>query len=52
VDEAATEVLRAEMRKDRGDDIPTFNFGPSIEDIRANCKAETGLDAPEQPVFR
>jgi N-methylhydantoinase B len=52
VDEAATEALRADMRKARGDEIPTFNFGPSIEEIRASCKEETGLDAPVQPVFR
>jgi len=52
VDESATGKLRDQMRKARGDDIPTFNFGPSIEDIRATCRDETGLDAPEQPVFR
>jgi N-methylhydantoinase B len=52
VDEAATEELRADMREARGEEIPTFNFGPPIEEIRARCKAETGLDAPVQPVFR
>ncbi|MEC9376041.1 MAG: hydantoinase B/oxoprolinase family protein [Pseudomonadota bacterium] len=51
VDLAATEKLRQEMRNERGD-IETFNFGPDIETVRANCKAETGLDAPEQPIFR
>jgi N-methylhydantoinase B len=51
VDEAATAKLREEMRAAR-DDIETFNFGPSVEELRANCKAETGLDAPVQPVFR
>jgi N-methylhydantoinase B len=39
------------MRSARGD-IETFNFGPDIETLRANCKAETGLDAPSPPVFR
>ena len=28
VDEGATQKLRDRMRKDRGNDIPTFNFGP------------------------
>ncbi len=52
VDQGATQKLRDRMRKDRGNDIPTFNFGPSIDEIRANCKEETGLEAPEKPVFR
>ena len=52
VDEAATEALRGEMRESRGEEIPTFNFGPSIETIRAGCFDETGLDAPVKPVFR
>jgi N-methylhydantoinase B len=52
VDESATQSLREEMRKVRGDDIPTFNFGPSIDEIRASCREETGLEAPVQPVFR
>ena len=52
VDEGATSKLRDQMRKDRGADIPTFNFGPPMEEIIASCKEETGLDAPEKPVFR
>jgi N-methylhydantoinase B len=51
VDEAATSKLRAEMRSSRAP-IETFNFGPSIDELRASCKADTGLDAPVQPVFR
>jgi N-methylhydantoinase B len=51
VNEAATSKLRDEMRAAR-DDIETFNFGPSIDEIRASCETETGLTAPEQPVFR
>ena len=51
VDEAATKTLRDEIRASR-DPIDTFNLGPSIEELRANCEAETGLPAPEQPVFR
>jgi N-methylhydantoinase B len=52
VDEGATQKLRDRMRKDRGNDIPTFNFGPSIDEIRASCKEETGLEAPTKPVFK
>lgn len=48
VDEAATQALRAEMRKARGE-IGVFNFGPDIETLRANCLAETGLPAPIAP---
>jgi len=52
VDEDATKKLRAEMRKKRPRKKQVFNFGPSIEEIRKNCKKETGLEAPVQPVFR
>ena len=29
-----------------------LDFGPDIETLRANCLAETGLPAPQQPVWR
>lgn len=48
VDTAATEAKRAELAKGIKEG-EIFNFGPDIETIRANCKAETGLDAPIQP---
>jgi N-methylhydantoinase B len=48
VDTAATEALRTQMRTARGT-IQTFDFGPDIETLRANCLAETGLPAPIQP---
>ncbi len=51
VDEAATTKLRDEMRAARGE-VGVFNFGPSIEELRASCLAETGLEPPAQPVFR
>jgi len=51
VDEAATVKLRDEMRASRAP-IETFNLGPSIDELRASCEAETGLQAPVQPVFR
>jgi N-methylhydantoinase B len=51
VDTAATEKLRAELRSKRGSIDSLFNFGGSIEEIKAKCKAETHLDAPKTPVF-
>jgi N-methylhydantoinase B len=50
VDVAATEVLRAKIRGERGE-FPLFNYGPGIEKLRAECEAETGLAAPVQPVW-
>ena len=28
-----------------------FNFGGTIEEIKARCKAETHLDPPQAPTF-
>jgi len=50
VDAAATESLRAELSAQRPDVLPTFNMGPGLETILANCEAETGLPAPKKPV--
>ncbi|RMF07672.1 MAG: hydantoinase B/oxoprolinase family protein [Alphaproteobacteria bacterium] len=50
VDEAATKAKRKEL----ADKIVTneiFCFGPPIEELRANCEAETGLPAPKPPVW-
>ena len=52
VDAAATETLRAERVAARGEDIPTFNFGGDVEQLRATCEEQTRLPAPEKPVFR
>ena len=52
VDSAATKALRAELVGLRGDDIPLFNYGGTIEEIKARCLEETHLPAPETPVFR
>jgi N-methylhydantoinase B len=51
VDEAATAALRAELAEQRG---PTQVFvrGPGIDELRERCLAETGLPAPQPPVFR
>jgi len=45
-DEAATEAERARQRAERGD-AQNFDFGPSLEEVLANCKAETGLEPPK-----
>ena len=52
VDANATESLRAQLVAERGDDIPLFNYGGTIEEIKARCLEETHLPVPETPVFR
>jgi N-methylhydantoinase B len=49
VDEAATAKLRAEMTAEIRNEV--FDFGGDIATLRAACEAETGLPAPEQPVW-
>jgi N-methylhydantoinase B len=44
-DEAATEAERTRQREERGEAL-AFDFGPPLEELLANCKAETGLDPP------
>lgn len=51
VDEAATKALRAKMASERGE-LPLFDYGPGIEILRDNCKEETGLEPPVQPVWQ
>jgi N-methylhydantoinase B len=50
VDAPATQALRAKLRAQRGE-FGMFNFGGTIEEIKARCKAETHLDPPRQPTF-
>mgnify|MGYP000939887852 FL=1 len=50
VDVGATDALRAKLRQERAA-LSLFNYGPSIEQLRANCEVETGLSAPVQPVW-
>ncbi|MDH4344875.1 MAG: hydantoinase B/oxoprolinase family protein, partial [Thermoleophilia bacterium] len=45
VDEASTEVERERQRTERGEAL-AFDFGPPLEDVIANCVAETGLEPP------
>jgi N-methylhydantoinase B len=51
VDALASDALRATLRAKRGPTIPTFDYGPPIEQLRANSLADTGLEAPKQPVW-
>jgi len=50
VDEAATTALREDLRASRGE-FGLFDFGGTIEEIRARCKAETHLEPPKPPTF-
>ena len=52
VDTPATESLREKCIAARGDDILLFNYGGTIEEIKARCLEETHLPPPETPVFR
>ena len=52
VDGSGTEALRATLRAERGEDIPLFARGGSIEELKARCEAETHLPAPESPQFQ
>ncbi len=51
VDAEATAAQRAEMANAiAANEI--FNFGPTIDELRRRCLAETGLPAPQQPVWK
>ncbi|HHI88869.1 MAG TPA: hydantoinase B/oxoprolinase family protein, partial [Hellea balneolensis] len=49
VDKKATEELRRKMAPGICKEI--FNYGPDLKTLRKNCKKETGLKAPRQPVW-
>jgi N-methylhydantoinase B len=51
VDAQATERLRDEMARSRGE-LPMFDRGGTIEELKARCRAETHLDPPSAPVFQ
>ena len=46
-DAEATAAERERQKAERGDAL-AFDFGPPLEDVIANCEAETGLPAPVQ----
>lgn len=50
VDIVGTASLRARLASGRPSPLPTFDMGPPLEEILANCLEETGLPAPIQPV--
>jgi N-methylhydantoinase B len=50
VDTDATESLRAELRAQRGEP-GLFDFGGTIEEIKARCREETHLEPPVAPTF-
>jgi N-methylhydantoinase B len=50
VDATATGALRAELREQRGEP-GLFDFGGTIEEIKARCRAETHLEPPSAPTF-
>jgi N-methylhydantoinase B len=50
VDDAATEALRVKLRAERGE-IKLFDQGGGIDEIKARCQAETGLEPPRAPEF-
>jgi N-methylhydantoinase B len=52
MDAAGTKKLRAKLVKERGDDIPLFNFGGTIEEIKARSLEETHLEPPITPTFK
>jgi len=51
VDKPATAALRSKLCAERGE-IPLFNRGGSIEEIKARCLQETHLSAPVTPSFQ
>jgi N-methylhydantoinase B len=50
LEEKATTDLRAKLSAERGDP-KLFDYGGTIEEIKARCKEETSFDPPIQPVF-
>ena len=50
VDQPKTDELRSEMSKNTVPD-EMFNFGGTIEEIKARCLEETHLEPPVSPTF-
>ena len=51
VDAAATDVLRSQLAAGRPAELPVFDMGPPLEVILERCLEETGLAAPQAPVW-
>jgi len=50
LDRPATDSLRAQMASRRGK-LPLFDRGGTIDELKARCRAETGLEPPRAPEF-
>ena len=51
VDEIQTTRLRKEQMDGKPITDKLFNFGGDVEEIRARCLAETGIEPPKAPDF-
>ena len=51
VDGEATDRLRSELAKARGE-LPLFDSGGEVAELKDRCLADTGLAPPEQPRFQ
>jgi N-methylhydantoinase B len=51
LDEAATTSLRQTMATTRGA-VALFDFGGTVEELKARCKEDTQLEPPKAPVFQ
>jgi len=51
LDEGATRALRQRIERERGE-LNLFNFGGTVEELKARCKAETGFDPPRGRMFQ
>ena len=51
VDERGTDELRRRMKTERPN-VEVFNFGGTIEELKARCKADTSIDPPKTPIFQ
>ena len=51
VDNEATQALREKLNAERGESS-LFNFGGTIEEIKARCQKETHLETPVAPQFQ
>lgn len=50
LDRAATEALRTQMAGARPS-LPMFDRGGTVDELKARCRAETGLEPPRAPEF-
>ena len=49
LDVEASDSLRESMRSGRGA-LPMYSFGPSLQEILATAREETGLEPPRPPL--